>query len=122
MKNFVLIACLLTIFYASKSEKVKEVYNNSDKCIQIYSVSQEFTPLLIKCVLQKLNMIDKQGSIKKNELITYFDNIISNKTKLNQTKYIVSTCIDQANHDPGNNDIKTMTAINCGMSVIDLFD
>ncbi|XP_072754399.1 venom allergen 2-like [Anoplolepis gracilipes] len=122
MKNFMLMACLLAISYASNPAKVKELYDYSDICFRELNVPNEYTPFVAKCVLQKLKMINEQDLLNKDKLMPYYDNIISDELKLHQAKYIVSTCIDRANQGPGSNDEKTMLAITCAMPVIPLFD
>ncbi|CAL1674303.1 unnamed protein product [Lasius platythorax] len=122
MKTLLLVACLLTISYAIDPEKVKKIFDSITTCAQELHVSEEYTPDVVKCSLQKHEMIDEQGLIIKEKVLENFNNIISDETKLRQAREIFSTCIEQANQGPGSNDEKTMAVIRCGTRVIYLFD
>ncbi|CAL1674305.1 unnamed protein product [Lasius platythorax] len=121
MKILVLVACLLTISYAGDPQILQAFYDNYGNCRNELNVP-EWTPEVTKCMLQHDELIDEQGIIKKEELLTKFENIISDETNLSQAKEIVSTCYDQAYQGSGSNDEKTITTIQCAMHVNDLFD
>ncbi|CAL1676516.1 unnamed protein product [Lasius platythorax] len=132
MKNLLLVACLLTISFASDPAKVKKFYDSIDTCVQELHTPgvpkksplniEQYTPDIVLCSLHKHDMIDEQGLIIKEKLFENFDNIISDETKLRQAKEIISMCIEQAYQSPVSNYEKTMAVINCGTRVIDLFE
>ncbi|XP_029155017.1 uncharacterized protein LOC114928097 [Nylanderia fulva] len=121
MKTLVIIACLLTISYAADPEKLKAFYNNYQTCLDTLS-APEWTAPVMKCMLQNMELIDDEGIIKKDELLTGFEKIISDEGNLNQAKTLVSSCYEQGYEGDGSNDEKTMMIIQCAINVKDLFD
>ncbi|XP_025262637.1 uncharacterized protein LOC105253669 [Camponotus floridanus] len=118
MKTLALVACFLTISYAVDPQ-VTQSYNNYASCIKEFNV-QEWTPEVIKCVMEKDKVIDEQGLVNKEKLFANYDKLISDAAKLKEAKDISTTCFQQA--QSGSNDEKTMTAIRCAVHVAELFD
>ncbi|XP_072754069.1 uncharacterized protein [Anoplolepis gracilipes] len=122
MKKLVLIAYFLAISYASDPTKLKKLFDTYIDCLQELNVPG-YTPEVILCSLQKYELIDEQGLIKKDELFRNFDDLISDKDKLYTATQAASICLEQAKQDSSkNNDEKTMTVIKCGKPIIALFD
>ncbi|GAB1869260.1 hypothetical protein CAJAP_10339 [Camponotus japonicus] len=123
MKNFVVIACLLTISCAARLSEVKKFHNHFKTCVYELNVPEELTIDVTKCLLQKYHAIDEQGFIIPEQLFINFQNMITNESKFYQAQAIASSCINLAYEGPGSNDEKSLTAIKCGILIIkNLFD
>ncbi|KAL6438852.1 hypothetical protein ACFW04_003734 [Cataglyphis niger] len=99
MKTLVLVTCLLTISYAADPQILKKVYDNYKICLEELN-EQQWTPEVLKCYFYKVEEIDEQGILKKEEILATLDNIISDKNKLRRAKELAVTCIDQGNFYP----------------------
>ncbi|KAL6438851.1 hypothetical protein ACFW04_003734 [Cataglyphis niger] len=120
MKTLVLVTCLLTISYAADPQILKKVYDNYKICLEELN-EQQWTPEVLKCYFYKVEEIDEQGILKKEEILATLDNIISDKNKLRRAKELAVTCIDQGYQGPGR-DYDLDAALKCGMPITDLID
>ncbi|XP_050451323.1 uncharacterized protein LOC126851415 [Cataglyphis hispanica] len=121
MKTLVLVTCLLTISYAADPEVLKKVYEHYNSCLEELN-EQQWTPEVVNCYLYKAEMIDEQGKLKKEKILAFLDKITSDENNLRHAKEIISTCFDQANQGPGNDNQKLKNFIECGIPVSNLID
>ncbi|XP_050451338.1 uncharacterized protein LOC126851418 [Cataglyphis hispanica] len=111
MKILVLIACVLTIASMVYTDDVKKVQKFGDDlvtCADTLNLPKELSVHVIKCMFENNSLIDEQGVLKKDEILRYFDNIISDQ-QLQQ----ISSCIDYGQNREESNDKKTLAAIQC---------
>ncbi|XP_072754115.1 uncharacterized protein [Anoplolepis gracilipes] len=123
MKKLVLLAYFLAISYASDPTKLKKLFDTYIDCLQELNVPEGWTPEVILCCLQKYEVIDEQGLIKKDVFIQNADGLISDKDRMYTATQIINVCFEQAEKDSSkNNDEKTMAFIKCGSPGIILLD